>query len=100
VPLLRGRTPANWRTSLYYHYYEYPAPHRVARHYGVRTERHKLVYYYETAEWELFDLEADPRELTSVYDDPAYGEMVTTLKSELRRLRSQYADTTGADFDD
>ncbi len=98
VPLMRGRTPGDWRSSIYYHYYEFPAVHMVAKHYGVRTERHKLIYYYETDEWELFDLERDPHELQSAYDDPAYAEVVVELKTELKRLRSQYGDATGADF--
>jgi arylsulfatase A-like enzyme len=62
----------------------------VRRHYGVRTERYKLIYYYEIDEWELFDLERDPRELTSVYDDPEYRETVEELKELLLELRVQY----------
>ena len=60
-PLLKGKTPADWRTSIYYHYYEYPAVHSVQRHYGVRTERYKLIYFYnDIDEWELYDLEEGP----------------------------------------
>jgi len=103
VPLLglmRGRHPHDWRRSIYYHYYEFPAVHMVARHYGVRTERYTLAYFYETDEWELFDLETDPHQLTSVYDDPAYAGTVEELKTELGRLRDAYADETGIDFRD
>ncbi|MDH3734689.1 MAG: sulfatase [Gemmatimonadota bacterium] len=100
VGLMGGGHPADWRTSIYYHYYEFPQPHRVARHYGVRTERHKLVYYYATGEWELFDLEADPSEMRNLYGDPANSDTIAELKSELRRLRTLYADTTGEDFAD
>jgi arylsulfatase A-like enzyme len=96
--LMLGEGPREWRRSIYYHYYEYPRPHRVAPHYGVRTERHKLVYYYQTEEWELFDLEADPSEMRNVYADPANATTVSDLKRELRRLRTVYADTTGEDF--
>jgi len=98
LDLMEGETPAAWRESIYYHYYEYPEPHRVAPHYGVRTERYKLVYYYQTGEWELFDLVEDPSELRSVYDDPDRAALVQTLKAELRRLRAQYGDRTGAEF--
>ena len=63
VPLLRGEKPADWRTSFYYHYYEYPGAHSVRRHYGVRTSRHKLIHYYRQDEWELFDLVKDPHEM-------------------------------------
>ena len=65
VPLLKGQTPADWRKSFYYHYYEYPGPHNVRPHYGVVTDRYKLVHFYEPEidDWELFDLENDPNEL-------------------------------------
>lgn len=93
APLLEGRTPENWRKSFYYHYYEYPQPHRVPPHYGVRTDRHKLIYYPLTQEWELFDLVEDPNEMRSVHADPAYAEKVVELKRELARLRKHYQDT-------
>ena len=98
IELMAGERPRDWRHSIYYHYYEYPDPHRVAPHYGVRTERYKLVYYYQTQEWELFDLLEDPGEMRSVYADPAYAATVADLKRELRRLRTLYADTTGVAF--
>ena len=91
VPLLQGRPPPDWRQSIYYHYYEFPGEHAVPRHYGVRTARHKLVHYYQTGEWELFDLERDPDELRSVHGDPAYAGVQQELDRELRRLRVQYA---------
>ena len=96
--LMAGKHPAEWRQSIYYHYYEYPQPHHVAPHYGVRTERYKLVYYYQTDEWELFDLVEDPQEMRSVYDDPARASLVAELKAELRRLRTYYHDDTGTAF--
>ncbi|MEZ4699351.1 MAG: sulfatase [Rhodothermales bacterium] len=89
-PIFEGNTPADWRKSHYYQYYEYPASHCVQRHYGVRTERYKLIYFYLVDEWELFDLETDPDELTSVYDDPAYADVVAEMKTELERLRREY----------
>jgi arylsulfatase A-like enzyme len=100
LDLMAGEEPSGWRESIYYHYYEYPQPHRVAPHYGVRTERHKLVYYYETEDWELFDLVDDPQEMLSVYDAPEHAELVATLKAELRRLREYYRDDTGVEFSD
>jgi len=92
VPILQGQSPADWRKSVYYHYYEFPQPHYVHPHRGVRTERHKLIHFYTIGAWELFDLEKDPHELTSVYDDPAYATVVTDLKKELARLMEQYKD--------
>ncbi len=92
--ILAGDTPADWRQSVYYHYYEFPGAHSVRRHYGVRTDRYKLIYFYEpdVDEWELYDLEKDPQEMTSVYDDPAYADVVRKMKAELRRLRDRYGD--------
>jgi arylsulfatase A-like enzyme len=95
VPLCRGETPADWRKSLYYHYYEFPVPHRVRPHYGVVTERYKLVHYYkpDVDDWELLDLEKDPLETKNFYADPAYGETVKQLQAELQRLRVEVKDT-------
>ncbi|NBO90956.1 MAG: DUF4976 domain-containing protein [Planctomycetia bacterium] len=93
-PLLEGKRPEGWRKSIYYQYFEFPGPHSVAKHYGVRTDRHKLIHYHASNEWELFDLQTDPGERRSVYADPGYQETVKTLKAELDRLRKLYkADT-------
>jgi arylsulfatase A-like enzyme len=95
--LLKGSTPEDWRTSMYYHYYEYPAVHSVKRHYGIRTKRYKLIhFYYDIDAWELYDLEKDPNELNNLYDDPAYSDIVKQLKTELERLRKEFKDTTKA----
>jgi arylsulfatase A-like enzyme len=93
LPLLRGEAPQSWRNSLYYHYYEFPTPHHVEPHYGVRTERYKLIHFYRIKEWELFDLRQDPHELRSVADDPAYASIRAELLTELRRLQTRYADS-------
>lgn len=90
VPLLRGEDPVGWRKSIYYHYYEFPGPHRVERHYGVRTNRYKLINYYNIDEWELFDLTKDPNELRSLYGHSAYSDVVEDLKYELNTLRQLY----------
>jgi arylsulfatase A-like enzyme len=89
VPILKGQTPADWRKSFYYHYYEYPAPHHVRPHYGVVTARYKLVRFYthDVDYWELFDLEKDPHETRSVFGQPEYAKIGEDLKTELARLR-------------
>jgi len=94
VPLLEGDAPDDWRASIYYHYYAYPSVHMVPRHVGVRTARYKLVHYYPFDEWELFDLERDPDERTSVHDDPAFAEVRARLERELARLVRHYGDDT------
>jgi len=91
-PILRGQPPKDWRSSMYYHYYEYPQPHRARPHYGVRTARHKLIHYYTINEWELFDLEKDPHEMRSVYAEAAYAETVKQTAAELERLRKELRD--------
>ena len=90
VPLFRGETPKDWRRSFYYHYYEYPGAHSVARHYGVTNGAQKLIHYYELGEWELFDLAKDPSELTSVYGQPEYAGIQKQLGDELTRLRTEF----------
>jgi arylsulfatase A-like enzyme len=94
LPLLKGETPASWRKSLYYHYYEYPVPHHVRPHYGVITDRYKLVHYYkpDLDDWELLDRQQDPLETKSFYHDPAYAPTVKELAAELVRLRKQVGD--------
>jgi arylsulfatase A-like enzyme len=92
VPLLKGEQPKDWRKSIYYHYYEYPSVHMVPRHYGVRTETHKLMRFYQFDEWEFYDLQADPDELKNEYNNPAYADEIAELKTELERLRDHYDD--------
>ncbi len=92
VPLLKGEQPADWRKSIYYHYYEYPSVHMVPRHYGVRSHRYKLMRFYQFDEWEFYDLENDPDELTNQYNNPEYAEQIAEMKAELKRLREHYDD--------
>lgn len=89
VPILRGQRPADWRTAFYYQYYEWPTPHRVRPHYGVVTDRYKLFRFEGTGEdySVLIDMQKDPHELKSVYDDPSYAETRSQLERELTRLR-------------
>ncbi len=91
VPLLKGQAPADWRKSFYYHYYEYPGPHSVRRHYGVVTDRYKLVHFYgaDVEEWELFDLKSDPSEKKSVFSQTEYATVQKDLEQELARLRRE-----------
>lgn len=102
VPIFHEESPADWRTSMYYHYYEFAPPHWVMPHYGIRTERYKLIYYYTVNEWELFDLAKDPDEMESLFEwsgyrvHPDYEAVVPDLVSQLRKLREQYRDDTGA----
>ena len=91
VPLLKGESPDDWRHSLYYHFYEYPAEHAVKRHYGVRTERYKLIHFYNDIDvWELYDLKEDPSEMNNLYGRESTEEITRQLKDELKTLQQQY----------
>jgi arylsulfatase A-like enzyme len=119
LPVMQGKTPEDWRTGMYYRYWMNGAHHNTAAHYGIRTQRYKLIYYYYDGcgqagavdpkgvtkgqhapstvvglepEWELFDLEKDPKELKNVYDDPAYAEIREELTAELHRLQAECGD--------
>ncbi len=94
LPLLKGKHPKNWRKSLYYHYYEYPAEHSVKRHYGVRTaDGWKLIHFYrDINEWELYDLNTDPQELHNLYGQPGTEKVTQRLMKELVKLQQQYDD--------
>ena len=91
---LKGESPANWRDSIYYHYYEYPSVHMVPRQNGIRTERHKLIHFYQFDQWELYDLETDPDELHNLYGKKEHAELTAGLKKQLKALREHYDDRT------
>lgn len=95
------------RDAHYYRFYEHDDHmHHVWAHYGIRTDRYKLIYYYADGmglpntsnvtyppEWELFDLQNDPFELSSVHLDPAYAEIRSDLTLRLWDLQHQLGDT-------
>jgi arylsulfatase A-like enzyme len=92
VPVLRGRTPAGWRTSMYYRYYHDPGDHNTRMHYGVRTLTHKLIYFWKKDQWELFDLVNDPNELHNLYGQRGQEAITAALKTELQRLKREMRD--------
>jgi arylsulfatase A-like enzyme len=104
---LRSRTPGDWPRAVYYRYWQHLLHRDVAAHYGIRTHRFKLIFYYgqplgqteyepTEPEWELFDLAKDPGEMRNVYGDPAYADAVEDLKRRLLALRRRYGDTDEA----
>ena len=97
-PLFRGDKVKDWRDAFYYHYYENPGGHNVARHYGVTDGRYKLIHYYQLEgedidDWELFDLKKDPEEMNSVYGTPEYVQIQGQKLTQLNQLRKQYQVT-------
>ena len=95
-PVAEGRTPGDWRTDVYYHYYEYPGFHSVRAHYGIRGPRYKLVRFYgDINNWEFYDLKADPHEMHNRIADPKARPVIADLKRRLVALREKYHDTDG-----
>jgi arylsulfatase A-like enzyme len=92
LSILRGRTPNDWRTSMYYRYYRDPGHHNTRQHYGVRTMTHKLIHFWTKDQWELFDLRNDPFELHNLYGQPGHERISESLKGELSRLKRELGD--------
>lgn len=93
LPLLEGGKTEDWRNSIYYHYYEYPAEHAVRKHFGIRTDRYKLIRFYGDINcWELYDLLEDPSEMHNLYGVPGTESLTDSLRTELLRLQIQYDD--------
>jgi len=96
--ILKGKTDKNWRQSMYYHYYEYPFWHHVQPHYGIRTERFKLIhFYYDIDVWELYDLDSDPHELNNLILSQTHSKTIKKLKKELYALKKKYGNTMSLD---
>jgi arylsulfatase A-like enzyme len=98
LPILKGQMQEHPRTAHYYHYYEAPSEHYVPRHYGITTDRYKLIHFYYNMEnnidnWELFDLQRDPNELVNVYNNPQYVAVKDSLHTELKKLMAKYKDS-------
>lgn len=99
LKLMDGSNNAEWRDALYYHYYEYPNEHMVRRHWGIRTDRYKLIhFYYDIDSWELYDLDNDPDEMENLINDANYTAIKDKLFKRLEELRSEYGDTIPEHF--
>lgn len=93
LPILEGKKPENWREYVYYHYYESGGEHNVAKHVGIRSDRYKLIYFYENKEWELYDMKKDSEELKNVYDESDYKVVRDSLAQELCIQMKKYRDS-------
>jgi arylsulfatase A-like enzyme len=93
-PLVNGETVADWRKEVYYHYYE--KSFGLAQHYGIRTDRYKLIHYYDPIDsWELFDLKTDSTEMSNLINLPDKQSVVSGLKNRIKELQAQYNDDIG-----
>ncbi|MFD2256271.1 sulfatase [Luteolibacter algae] len=106
LPLLEGKTISDWPEATYYRYWMHMAHHDNPAHYGIRTKKYKLIYFYglqldtkgekkapTPAYWEFYDLSKDPQELNNAYADPEYAETIKKLKSDLLDLKEEIGDT-------
>jgi N-acetylglucosamine-6-sulfatase len=109
LSILQGKTPEDWRTATYYRYWMHMAHHDNPAHYGLRTARYKLIFFYglpldaagavgepTPPHWEFYDLERDSREMNNAYHDPAYAGVIQKLKADLFRTKRQLGDTDEA----
>ena len=93
VPVLEGNAPKDWQDAMYYHYYEFPFWHHVQPHYGIRTQKYTLAhFYYNIDVWELYDLEKDPGQVNTIYNDHNYAEVTAELKVKLKNLMIKFED--------
>ena len=101
---LRGEAkPADWRTATYYRYWmHFGNQLQVPAHFGIRDERHKLMFFYACnpdgsnqtpVAWEFYDCELDPTEDHNRYDDPTYRDTITRMKQQILDLREELNET-------
>lgn len=93
LPILEGHVPDNWRKYVYYHYYASGGEHNVAKHIGVRSDRYKLIYFYENKEWELYDMKKDSNELHNIFNNPEYKAVQDSMIHELKIQMKKYEDS-------
>ncbi len=92
LKLARGEQ-TSWRKDWLYEYYEYPVSELVLPNRGIRTQTHKLIHYYlPPEEFELYDLQNDPREKHNLYGDPAYAGLTRQLMARMTELRRETND--------
>jgi len=89
--LLQTGKDESWRKEIYYHYYE--RSFGLTPHYGIRTERYKLLHFYDTINaWELYDLKKDKLEMKNLYNDSSHAAIVKELKTRLMFWQTYYKD--------
>ncbi|MEM9686319.1 MAG: sulfatase [Bacteroidota bacterium] len=93
--LLEGKVNNDdFRDVIYYHYYDYPSFHMVKKHYGIRTERYKLMHFYDDIDtWEFYDLKKDPKELQNLIDDKDYKNIIAVMHQKLDSVQQHYGVT-------
>ncbi|MEM6803824.1 MAG: sulfatase [Bacteroidota bacterium] len=115
---LMGEEISSWREATYYRYWMHMIHHEVPAHFGIRTDRYKLILFYSShyredeaskafywwkqyapvkntspVAWEFYDLENDPEELHNRYGDPSYQDIIAKLKVKLIAEREKLNET-------
>lgn len=99
--LVTCKEPEDWKQTAYYRYWMHMVHHDNPAHVGIRTKRHKLIYYYgcnydggyqTPPAWELYDLQEDPQETRNLYHDPEHADLVQSLKKQLAETRRRVGD--------
>ncbi len=95
--------PADWRTVTYYRYWMHMAHGlRVPAHFGIRSERYKLIFFYGSdtrgqnrtpTAWEFYDLQNDPIEMHNEYSNPKYAQIIAEMKVQLKKTRQELGET-------
>jgi arylsulfatase A-like enzyme len=101
---LEGKTPADWRKSMYYRYWEHSADR--PGHFGIRNNKYKLIFYYgqplgmpgasketTTPAWEFYNVEQDPHELHNAINDKQYASIIAAMKQELKKQKALAGDS-------
>lgn len=91
VPLLKG-LDSEWRRSFLIEYYSDKVFPRIQKmgYKAVRTERWKYIHYVELEGMdELYDLKADPYEMTNIINRRDAAAALENMKRELERLQTQ-----------
>ncbi|WP_394344134.1 sulfatase family protein [Aureibaculum algae] len=123
--LKTAKEPEGWQQSTYYRYWMHMAhKHANPAHFGIRTKRYKLIFFYgkywvdtkdmkatwnkeswgnsfemdTPAAWEFYDLKVDPNEMNNAYNELEYAETITDLKKQLIAKRKELNEEDGDKF--
>jgi arylsulfatase A-like enzyme len=90
VPLLKGQTPGDWREAIWYAYWAAGHPH-----FGMRSERFKLILFPGSNAFEFYDLKKDPQEMTNQSGNPEYAQVIEAARQTLESLKKEVNITAG-----
>ena len=89
APIVRGKTPSDWRTEFFYdHYY---IPDRIPPSEAVRTEEWKYIRYVQSQPLteEMYNLANDPLEAKNLAGDPEFSEQLAVMRRKWAQWRER-----------